>query len=105
MSRWDSAAMVPNNSELLPDPDTPVNAVSRRFGISTLMSFRLFTRAPWTVIRSWLSAACPAVFAGDVFAVRLVVFFGARLVVFFGVVVAMRSWISRGGWERVGQAC
>src|SRR5687768_13295349 len=48
--------MVPNTSELLPDPDTPVNTVSRRFGISTLTSFRLFTRAPCTRIRSWLSA-------------------------------------------------
>src|SRR5262245_44598923 len=50
--------MVPNTSEDLPDPETPVNTVSRRLGISTLMSFRLFTRAPWTRIRSWLSAGC-----------------------------------------------
>src|SRR6478672_5089051 len=50
--------MVPNTSELLPEPDTPVNAVSRRFGISTLTSFRLFTRAPVTRIMSWLSATC-----------------------------------------------
>src|SRR5215208_6681345 len=56
--RWDSAAMVPNTRELLPEPETPVNTVSRRFGISTLTSFRLFTRAPCTRIRSWLSAAC-----------------------------------------------
>ncbi len=56
--RWDSAAMVPNTSELLPDPETPVNTVSRRFGISTLTSLRLLTRAPCTRIRSWLSAAC-----------------------------------------------
>jgi hypothetical protein len=48
--------MVPNTSDDLPDPDTPVNTVSRRFGISTLTSFRLFTRAPCTRIRSWLSA-------------------------------------------------
>src|SRR5215217_4844631 len=34
----------------------PVNTVSRRFGISTLTSLRLFTRAPSTRIRSWLSA-------------------------------------------------
>src|SRR3954452_4301008 len=60
MSRWDSAAIVPNTSELLPDPDTPVNTVSRRLGISTLTSLRLFTRAPSTRIRSWLSAACAA---------------------------------------------
>ena len=44
-------------SELLPEPETPVNTVSRRFGISTLMSLRLFSRAPCTRIRSWLSAA------------------------------------------------
>src|SRR5262245_15631791 len=50
--------MVPNTSDDLPDPETPVNTVSRRLGISTLTSFRLFTRAPWTRIRSWLSAAC-----------------------------------------------
>ena len=44
--RCESAAIVPNTSELLPEPETPVNTVSRRFGISTLMSLRLFTRAP-----------------------------------------------------------
>src|SRR3954453_574871 len=60
MSRWDSAAIVPNTSELLPEPETPVNTVSRRLGISTLTSLRLFTRAPCTRIRSWLSAACSA---------------------------------------------
>src|SRR6478672_1736518 len=54
--RCDSAAIVPNTKELLPEPETPVNTVSRRLGISTLMSLRLFTRAPWTRIRSWLSA-------------------------------------------------
>ena len=31
-----------------------------RFGISTLTSLRLFSRAPWTRIRSWLSATCGA---------------------------------------------
>src|SRR5262245_20893840 len=56
MSRCDSDAMVPNTSELLPDPETPVNTVSRRFGSSMLTSLRLFTRAPCTRIRSWLSA-------------------------------------------------
>ena len=50
--------MVPNTSDDLPDPETPVNTVSRRLGISTLTSFRLFSRAPWTRIRSWLSAGC-----------------------------------------------
>src|SRR4029450_5955589 len=57
MSRWDSAAIVPKTSELLPDPDTPVNTVSRRLGSSTLMSLRLLTRAPCTRMRSWRSAA------------------------------------------------
>src|SRR3954454_4077263 len=52
--------MVPNTSDDLPDPDTPVNTVSRRFGISRLTSFRLFSRAPWTRIRSWVSATCGA---------------------------------------------
>ncbi len=56
--RCDSAAIVSNTSELLPEPETPVNTVSRRFGISTLMSLRLFTRAPCTRIRSWRSATC-----------------------------------------------
>src|SRR4051812_13466267 len=58
MSRCDSAAIVPNTSELLPEPETPVNTVRRRFGISTLTSLRLFTRAPCTRIRSCVSAAC-----------------------------------------------
>src|SRR5919106_400036 len=58
--------MVSNTSELLPEPDTPVNTVSRRFGISTLRSLRLFSRAPCTRIRSWLSAECRA---GDCVAV------------------------------------
>ncbi len=52
ISRCDSAATVPNTSELLPEPDTPVNTVSLRLGSSTLTSFRLFTRAPCTRIRS-----------------------------------------------------
>src|SRR5512132_3785209 len=60
MSRCDSAAMVSNTSELLPEPETPVNTVSRRFGISTLTSLRLFTRASCTRISSWLSASCSA---------------------------------------------
>src|SRR6202140_1440482 len=58
--RCDSAAIVSNTSELLPEPETPVNTVSRRFGISTLTSLRLFTRAPCTRIKSWLSATCSA---------------------------------------------
>ena len=68
ISRCDSAAIVPNTSELLPEPETPVNTVSRRFGISTLTSLRLFTRAPCTRIRSWLSAPCSG--AGWVSALR-----------------------------------
>ncbi len=60
ISRCDSAAIVSNTSELLPEPETPVNTVSRRFGISMLTSLRLFSRAPCTRIRSWLSAACDA---------------------------------------------
>src|SRR6476659_1898006 len=44
----------------------PVNTVSRRFGISTLTSLRLFTRAPCTRIRSWLSAAGSAGDCGSV---------------------------------------
>src|SRR5256714_14084151 len=58
ISRCDSAAIVSNTSELLPEPETPVNTVSRRFGSSTLTSWRLFTRAPCTRIRSCLSATC-----------------------------------------------
>src|SRR5690348_15428403 len=54
--RWDSAAIVLKTSELLPEPETPVNTVSRRFGISTLTFLRLFSRAPCTRMRSWLSA-------------------------------------------------
>src|SRR6476619_682412 len=56
--------MVAKTSELLPDPEMPVNTVSRRFGISTLTSCRLLTRAPCTRIRSWVSAACVALLIG-----------------------------------------
>jgi hypothetical protein len=42
--------MVPKTSELLPDPETPLNTVRRRFGISRLMFLRLFSRAPRTSI-------------------------------------------------------
>src|SRR5882757_5000870 len=71
--RCDSAAIVPNTSELLPEPDTPVNTVSRRFGISMLTSLRLFTRAPCTRIRSWLSAVCGAGDPGSVLVAMLIV--------------------------------
>ena len=50
ISRCDSAAIVPKTSELLPEPETPVNTVSRRFGMSRLTSRRLFSRAPRTSI-------------------------------------------------------
>ncbi len=73
ISRCDSAAIVPNTSELLPEPETPVNTVSRRFGISMLTSLRLFTRAPCTRIRSWLSATCGA---GDRVSVLVAVLIG-----------------------------
>jgi hypothetical protein len=56
ISRWDSAAMVPNTSDDFPDPETPVNTVRRRLGMSREMSARLFSLAPRTWIRSWLSA-------------------------------------------------
>src|SRR4051794_19651896 len=58
--RCESAAIVSNTSELLPDPETPVNTVSRRFGSAMLTSLRLFSRAPCTRIRSWVSATCAA---------------------------------------------
>ena len=57
IKRCDSAAIVLNTSELFPDPDTPVNTVSRRLGNSRSMSLRLFSRAPVTRIRSWPSAS------------------------------------------------
>jgi hypothetical protein len=48
--------MVPKTGELLPEPETPGDAVRRRLEMSAERSLRLFTRAPWTRIRSWLSA-------------------------------------------------
>src|SRR3954447_1873759 len=58
--------MVPNTSELFPEPETPVKTVSLRFGSSTLTSLRLFSRAPCTRITSWVSASSgwSAVFLG-----------------------------------------
>src|SRR5687768_563970 len=73
ISRCDSAAIVPNTSELLPEPETPVNTVSRRFGSSTLMSLRLFSRAPCTRIRSWRSAAGSGGDGGSVLGAMLIV--------------------------------
>src|SRR5215469_6181054 len=57
MRRCDSAAIVSNTRELLPEPETPVNTVSRRLGISTLTFLRLFSRAPCTRMRSCELAA------------------------------------------------
>ena len=37
ISRWDSAAMVPKTRDDLPEPETPVNTVSLRFGMSRSM--------------------------------------------------------------------
>src|SRR5690606_20040484 len=54
--RCDSAAIVENTSELLPDPDTPVKTVRRRLGISSVTFLRLFSLAPTTLIRSCVSA-------------------------------------------------
>src|SRR5438093_55832 len=51
-------SIVSKTSELLPEPETPVHTVSRRFGISTLTSLRLFSRAPCTRMRSCDWAAC-----------------------------------------------
>src|SRR5688572_8088125 len=73
ISRCDSAATVPNTNELLPEPETPVNTVSRRFGISRLTSLRLFTRAPCTRISSWLSATCSAGDCASVLVAMLIV--------------------------------
>ena len=52
MSRWVSAATVPNTSDDFPDPETPVKTTSWRFGMSTEMSLRLFSRAPRTAMTS-----------------------------------------------------
>ena len=56
--RWESAAIVAKTSEDFPEPETPVKTVSLRLGMSTLMSCRLFSRAPKTRIVSCLSAGC-----------------------------------------------
>jgi Tetracyclin repressor-like, C-terminal domain len=40
--------------------ETPLNTVSRRFGISTLTSLRFFSRAACTRIGSWRSVPCSA---------------------------------------------
>jgi len=45
-----------STSDDLPEPETPVTQTRRPRGIATVMSLRLFSRAPCTRIRSWLSA-------------------------------------------------
>src|SRR4051794_26928809 len=65
--------MVPNTRELLPEPETPVNTVNRRFGISTLTSLRLFTRAPCTRITSWLWRPAGVGVRGSVLVAMLIV--------------------------------
>jgi hypothetical protein len=68
--------MVSNTSELLPEPETQVNTVGRRFGISTMTSFRLVSRralhADQTVavhdVRWWrpgVRSPGPSVFASE----------------------------------------
>src|SRR5690606_38723100 len=42
--------MVPNTSEDLPEPETPVNTEIRRFGMSSETFLRLFSRAPRMMI-------------------------------------------------------
>src|ERR1035441_5472136 len=44
--------MVSNASDDLPDPDTPVITVSFSWGIESEMFLRLWTRAPWILIKS-----------------------------------------------------
>src|SRR5438477_11514223 len=61
------AGIHPCTSVLLPEPETPVNTVSRRFGSATLTSWRLFSRAPCTRITAWRSATCSAGDCGSVF--------------------------------------
>ena len=54
--RCASAAIVSNTSDDLPDPETPTNAVIRRFGIRTVTSRRLFSRAPVTLMNSGMNS-------------------------------------------------
>src|SRR5438270_13712826 len=46
--------MVSKASEDLPEPDTPVTTVSLSTGMEKETFFRLLTRAPRTMIASWL---------------------------------------------------
>src|SRR4051812_23929644 len=51
--RWPSAKMVSNASEDLPDPDRPVKTTRASRGRSRETSFRLCSRAPRTISRSF----------------------------------------------------
>src|ERR1035437_3596875 len=44
--------MVSNASDDLPDPDTPVITVNFSWGMESEMFLRLWTRAPWILIKS-----------------------------------------------------
>ena len=55
ISRWLSAAMVPKTSEDLPEPETPVNTVIFRLGISSDTFLRLFSRAPRILIEPYIT--------------------------------------------------
>ena len=101
ISRCDSAAMVPNTSDDLPDPETPVNTVSRRLGISTLTSFRLFTRAPWTRIRSWLSALRRTLTSFAASAGRVC---GVMEESMFAIMSSRIAWLAQPSCERSGVA-
>ena len=63
INRCDSAAIVPNTSEDLPDPETPVKTVRARLGMSSETSRRLFSRAPRTSM--WSRSAMPGNLAAD----------------------------------------
>lgn len=58
MRRCDSAAIVPNTRLDLPEPETPVKTLRRRFGMSSEMPCRLFSCAPRTSMTSCASAMC-----------------------------------------------
>ena len=95
--RCDSAAIVWNTRELLPEPETPVNTVSRRVGISMLTSLRLFTRAPCTRITSGLRAVCSA---GDCVSFRVAVLTVSRVPAFASGVLNQPEDVAVGVGER-----
>src|SRR6266516_7358126 len=116
---WDERAgwrvpglIVPTRSEtrkgLRPAVGTRrVNAVSRRFGISTLTSLRLFTRAPCTRIRPRLSAMCCAGDCVSVLVAILIVSPSVRRAAFllggpaFAVSVGV-AWLDPAGFAQAG---